>query len=237
MRVETIGNATLYLGDCMSVLSTLGRVDAVVTDPPYGINHPSDSARFSGGNTRRGVGSTHAKIHGDDKPFDPGFLLAYDKAIIWGANCFPQHLQPGSMLIWLKRNDCALGSFLSDAEVAWKKGGHGVYAFRHVFAGSMRAIEAGMGAYGASGHPTQKPVALMVWCLEQLGAAETILDPFMGSGTTGVACVQMGRKFIGIEREPKYFDIACRRIEQAHAQGQLFEPAPQHAEQLGLEAA
>lgn len=235
MRVEVIGDATLYLGDCMDILPTLGKVDAVITDPPYGIDHPSDSARFSGGNTRRGIGSTHKKIQGDDKPFDPSFLLSYDKAIVWGANCFPQYLQPGSMLIWLKRNDCALGSFLSDAEVAWKKGGHGVYAFRHVFAGAMRAIEAGTGVHGASGHPTQKPVALMVWCIDQIGEAETILDPYMGSGTTGVACIQQGRKFIGIEREPKYFDIACRRIEQAEKQGQLFEPVKQQPKQLEIE--
>jgi len=76
------------------------------------------------------------------------------------------------------------------------------------------------------GHPTQKPLALMKWCIEQAGNPETILDPFMGSGTTGVAAIQMGRKFIGIEREPKYFEIACKRIEQAVAQPQLFEPEP-----------
>jgi DNA modification methylase len=233
MKVQ-IGNATLYLGDCTEVLPTLPKVDAVITDPPYGISYPADSARFSGGSTKRGKGSTHDKIYGDDEPFDPSFLLSYDKAVIWGANCFPQHLQPGAMLIWLKRNDVALGSFLSDAEVAWKKGGHGVYAFRHVFAGSMRAIEAGNNVYGASGHPTQKPIALMVWCIEQVGNAETILDPFMGSGTTGVAAIQLGRSFIGIEREPKYFDIACKRIEQAVAQGQLFEPEPQKQEQVSF---
>jgi len=73
-------------------------------------------------------------------------------------------------------------------------------------------------------HPTQKPLPVMIWCIEQAGNAQTILDPFAGSGTTGLAAIQMGRKFTGIEREPKYFDIACKRIEQAYAQGQLFAP-------------
>jgi len=76
-------------------------------------------------------------------------------------------------------------------------------------------------------HPTQKPLDLMRWCIDKCKPdPQTILDPFMGSGTTGVAAIQLGRKFIGIEREPKYFDIACKRIEQAAAQGKLFEPEP-----------
>jgi site-specific DNA-methyltransferase (adenine-specific) len=86
-------------------------------------------------------------------------------------------------------------------------------------------------------HPTQKPVALMAWCVEKT-KAKSILDPFMGSGTTGVAAIQHGRQFIGIEREPRYFDIACRRIEQAYKQRPLFEAEPQPKPvQLGLEAA
>ena len=83
-------------------------------------------------------------------------------------------------------------------------------------------------------HPTQKPVDLMKWCVNQIGDPQTILDPFMGSGTTGVAAVQMGRSFIGIEREPKYFDIACQRIENAQRQVSLFDPAPSKQEQIGL---
>jgi site-specific DNA-methyltransferase (adenine-specific) len=75
-------------------------------------------------------------------------------------------------------------------------------------------------------HPTMKPLAVMLWCIEQAGNPQTILDPFMGSGTTGVACAQLGRTFIGIERERKYFDIACSRIERAQAQGQMFPPEP-----------
>jgi DNA modification methylase len=216
-----IGNATLYLGDCRDILPTLGKVDAVVTDPPYGINLNTDNRRFSGGNVasvaKRGnnIGSANGtRIIGDKKPFDPTFLLNIpgDK-IIWGWNNYPDKLPRGACLIWLKRNDAAFGSFLSDAELAWMSKGHGVYCKRDL---SNAAIA------NERVHPTQKPVSLMEWCLGFVPKAETILDPFMGSGTTGVAAVQMGRKFIGIEREPKYFDIACKRIEQAQRQGDLF---------------
>jgi site-specific DNA-methyltransferase (adenine-specific) len=216
-----IGNATLYLGDCRDILPTLDKVDAVVTDPPYGINLNTDNRRFSGGNvasvTKRGnnIGSANGtRIIGDEKPFDPTFLLNIpgDK-IIWGWNNYPDKLPRGACLIWLKRNDAAFGSFLSDAELAWMSKGHGVYCKRDL---SNAAIA------NERVHPTQKPVSLMEWCLGFVPKAQTILDPFMGSGTTGVAAVQMGRRFIGIEREPKYFDIACKRIEQAQRQGDLF---------------
>lgn len=221
MRIETIGAATLYLGDCRDVLPTLGPVDAVVTDPPYGIALNTDNSRFSGGNVasikRRGnnVGSAGGKpIIGDEGPFDPSFLLDLpgDK-IIWGWNNYPDKLPRGACLVWLKRNDAAFGSFLSDAELAWMSKGHGVYCKRDL---SNAAIA------NDRVHPTQKPVSLMEWCLSFVAKAVSILDPFMGSGTTGVAAVQMGRRFIGIERDPGYFDIACRRIEQAQRQGDMF---------------
>ena len=113
--------------------------------------------------------------------------------------------------------------------------GRGVYLHEQTFAGSMAATEYSSDAYAASAHPFQKPIALMEWCLSFLPDARIILDPFMGSGTTGVACAKMGRKFIGIEIEPRYFDIACRRIEEAYRQPRLFaEPAPK-PQQLSLE--
>lgn len=221
-RVEQIGLATLYCGDAREIIPTLGAVDAVVTDPPWGISHSGNSHRFSGGTTRRGPGSNHGTIQGDNAPFDPTHLLVGEHQIIWGFNHFPQHLTAGSALVWLKRNDEALGSFLSDAEVAWFSKGRGCYAFRHVFAGSLRAIEATGLPYEASGHPTQKPVALMRWCLSLIPKAQTVLDPYMGSGTTGVAVLEDGRQFIGIEIDERYFDIACRRIEDAQRQLRLF---------------
>lgn len=225
MKVETIGNAILMLGDCRELLPTIGAVDAVVTDPPYGIGLNTDNSRFSGGNaasvSRRGngVGSADGKrIINDATPFDPSFLLSFpcDK-IIWGWNNYPDLLPRGACLVWLKRNDEAFNSFLSDAELAWFSRGHGVYCRRDL---SNNAIA------NERQHPTQKPIALMEWCLGFVPNAQTILDPFMGSGTTGVACARLGRRFIGIEIEPRYFDIACRRIENAYKQADLFVEQP-----------
>lgn len=225
-QIETIGDATLYRGDCRDILPTLGKVDAVVTDPPYGINLNTDNRRFSGGNSasvsKRGnnVGSAGGrKIANDASSFDPSFLIDIAPvSIIWGWNNYPDKLPRGACLVWLKRNDEAFGSFLSDAELAWMSKGHGVYCRRDL---SNAAIA------NDRVHPTQKPVGLMQWCLGFLPTAETILDPFMGSGTTGVACVNLNRKFIGIELEQSYFDIACRRIEQAYKQPRLFDDKPQ----------
>lgn len=215
----------LYLGDCLEVMKGLpdGSVDAVVTDPPYGIGWHNDQ-RFSGGKTLRGKGSRHPPIANDDRPFDPRpFLQMHVPLILWGANHFWNHLPPGGVLIWQKRNDAAFGTFLSDAEIAFVNVGHGVYIFRSVFAGSRRAIDGGEDAYAPSIHPNQKPTNLMRWCLTRLGLSpgDTILDPFMGSGTTGVACVQTGRNFIGIEIDPGYFEIARKRIEEAQLQMRL----------------
>ena len=229
-REEIIGDCRLILGDCREILPTIGKVDAVVTDPPYGIGLDVDGSRFSGGDpssvARRGSGRDYGSpIVGDDAEFDPAFLLDYGREqIIWGWHCFPDRLPAGACLIWVKRFDAAFGSFLSDAETAWYSKGHGVYCFRDL---TM------MAEAKTRNHPTQKPVPLMRWCIERTGA-DLILDPFMGSGTTGVACVKLGRKFIGIEIEPRYFDISCRRIEEAYRQPDLFVAPPAKPEQLSL---
>jgi len=217
-RVETIGAATLYLGDCRDILPTLGKVDAVVTDPPYGMKWDGKVTVGVNGNGKVGAKAKHygVTILEDDRDFDPAPWLSFPKAILFGSNHFGARLPVGTTLVWLKRADGGFGSFLSDAEVAWMKGGHGVYCFRDT---SL------MAETKYRSHPTQKPVPLMRWCIEKCGGAQIILDPFMGSGTTGVAAVQMGRKFIGIEREPKYFNIACKRIEDAQRQGDMFVEA------------
>jgi site-specific DNA-methyltransferase (adenine-specific)/modification methylase len=116
---------------------------------------------------------------------------------------------------WIKRLPAAFGTFLTDAEIAWKKGGLGIYCH-------LDASMNGSGANFPKVHPTQKPVGVMEWCIKKLKNSELVIDPFMGSGTTGVACANLGRKFIGIEIEPKYFDIACERIAAAYAQQRLF---------------
>ena len=219
MKVQ-IGDATLYCGDCVEVLPTLPKVDAVITDPPYGIGQDGGAQRT------RGSKRTNGKKLGWDseRPGREVFGLMENAAnvrIYWGGNYFADYL-PASMgwLYWEKR----MGGDFADGELAWTSQHKALRQFSYYR--KNRGDE----------HPTQKPAALIKWCIEQCkNNPQTILDPFMGSGTTGVAAMQMGRKFIGIEREPKYFDIACRRIEQAVAQGRLFDaPAPQAAEQPAL---
>ena len=222
-RKEIIGDATLILGDCRDVLPTLDRACSVVSDPPYGMDWNTDSSRFSGGELhhrkRRDPGrSDWPEIHGDDQPFDPTPWLEFRACILWGANHYAARLPVGTTLVWIKRLDAAFGSFLSDAEVGWQKGGHGVYCKRDLTNYALTSERA---------HPTQKPIGLMEWCIARAPPTGTILDPFMGSGSTGVAALQLGRRFIGIEREPQYFDAARRRIAEAHAQPRLFsEPEP-----------
>lgn len=224
-RIERLAEGvTLYLGDAREITPTQDGIDAVVTDPPYGNKHSGDSGRFSGGNTRRGKGSTHGPIEGDGEPFDPRPFLIGKYQIIFGSNYFPQYLRPGSWLVWAKRRPSAYGTFLSDGEVAWCSKGRGVYMIERVFAGSQAALEWSSDAYTTSAHPFQKPIAVMEWCLQFIEDATTIFDPFMGSGTTGVAAVNLGRRFVGVEIEPKYFDVACRRIGEAMKQPALFQP-------------
>jgi len=228
MRTERIGDATLYLGDCRDVLPGLSGVDAVVTDPPYGARFNTDSRRFSGGkrDLQRGPGRNDRLIVGDDEDFDPAPWLAFPEVILWGSNFYAARLPVGSSLLWLKKHPEHYGSFLSDAEIGWQKGGCGVYALHAPDSNGRRRMELSGDPFGIeSAHPTQKPVALMQWCLQRIDG-QVILDPFMGSGTTGVACARLGRSFIGIEIEPRYFDIACRRIEQAQRQRDLFVHAP-----------
>lgn len=203
--VEVIGDATLYLGDCREILPTLGQVDAVVTDPPYGIGIASNPVR-----------QAHAKSDWDAAtPEASTFDLIREMSreqIIWGGNYFglPAHQ---CFLIWDKKQPQDFS--LAMCEMAWASRKLPAKMWRQ----SVLSYE--------KEHPTQKPVELMEWCLDLISDCALICDPFMGSGTTGVAAVKRGRAFIGIEREPTYFDIARRRIEEAYRQPRLFdEPAP-----------
>lgn len=215
MRVETIGRATLYLGDCRDILPTLPKVDAVVTDPPYGIRYAS--APVVGKN--RPAETKYIKSDWDESAPDlSGVIAASPKAIIWGGNYFG--LNPSRCwLVWRKPD---IAPSLSPVELAWTNLDRNCGFFEHsISATGLERVRSG------SGHPTQKPVKLMRWCLGFLSDAETILDPFMGSGTTGVAAAQMGKAFIGIERDPTYFELACRRIREANGDdaGPLFGEA------------
>lgn len=232
-RIEHIGDATLYLGDHLDFIQPIGLVLesypglAVVSDPPYGMAYDTDSRRFTGGSIERGSGRGDRAIEGDAAPFDPAPWLSFDEVILWGANHYAQKLPVGSTLIWLKRYQEHYGSFLSDAEIGWQRGGHGVYALHAPDSSGRRRLEFTGSAFGVeTAHPFQKPIALMEWCIKRTKAAH-ILDPFMGSGTTGVAALRLGRKFTGIEIEERWFDVACRRIEAEARQGRLdIDEAP-----------
>ena len=218
LREERIGNQTLLLGDCLAVMPTLGRFDAVVTDSPYGIGF---SHGGGGGKLARSTKLDHMPIIGDEKPFDPAPLLALGiPAVLWGGNHFADRLPASqSWLTWDKR--CAdYSNDQADCEMAWTNLGFPARMFRHVWNGMLRGSESKTPRV----HPTQKPVALMEWCLGFLPDAKTILDPFMGSGTTLVACQRMGRHGTGIELDPDYFDIACRRVDEAARQPDLLIP-------------
>jgi site-specific DNA-methyltransferase (adenine-specific) len=222
-----IGKATLYLCDCMDLLQALPADAAIVTDPPYGMSFDTDSTRFSGftqaGLPPRGDGRKDRQIHGDDKPFDPAPWLQFKRTTLWGANHYARELPLGSTLVWLKKQPQHYGTFLSDAEIGWQSWGHGVYAFNAPDSNARRRREFTGTIMGAeTAHPTQKPVALMRWCLERTGDAPIYVDPYMGSGTTGVACAEIGAAFIGCEIEPTYFEIACERIADAQRQDRLF---------------
>lgn len=219
LRKEVIGGQTLLLGDCLDVMPALGKVDAVVTDPPYGIGY------VHGAELRR-HGSRHNEkpIVGDDKPFDPRPFLPWP-CILWGANHFARRLPVGGRwLVWDKRDGRGFND-QSDIEMAWMSGKRAAdRIFSHLWSGYSKASERGV----PRDHPTQKPVVLMEWCLGFIPGAKTILDPFMGSGTTLVACQRLGRAGTGIEIDPDYFEIACRRVEEATRQPDLFvAPAPQ----------
>ena len=220
MESVIIGDATLYLGDCMQVLPLIGKVDAIITDPPYGIGVDKKNAHSTIRDNKKWDGKDW-----DVKPSQGIFdLILYSakQVAIWGGNYFTDCLPPsGAWLVW-RKPEAESGFSLSDAELCWTNG---------TFSPRLKTFPRRDGNV----HPTQKPVAVMAWTMDHI-EGNLILDPFMGSGTTGVAAIQLGRKFIGIEKDPKYFDIACQRIEQAVAQGQLFAPRPhkQVQESLGL---
>lgn len=222
-----IGRARLACGDCRDILPTLDKVDAVVTDPPYGIGadkaakaaaeqRKASQAKPKGERTKAGRGwADYGETNWDDaRPAPECFDLiraAAPHAIIWGGNYFTDLLPP--TMRWLVWDKGQRDFSLADGEFAWSSEQKAARIFNYPRA---KALQDG------KEHPTQKPIALMKWCIEFFPKSQTILDPFMGSGTTGVAAVQMGRDFVGIEREPKYFDIACKRIEDAQRQADLF---------------
>jgi DNA modification methylase len=217
VRVEHIGDATLYLGDCLEILPTLSGVDAVVTDPPYGIEKAEWDAAYP------------------DWLVPVSFTLAHTVCVM-----------PG---LWaLQRCVNQMGERYKSVVAGWNANGmtHGPIGFNNwipaVVGGDVPrkgqdACRFTVGSEDKPDHPSPKPPQFMQWLVERVTEPEWVVcDPFMGSGTTGVACANLGRPFIGIEIEPKYFDIACKRIEDAYKQPRLFDeprPEPVQAQMFG----
>lgn len=215
----TIGDCRLILGDCLEVMPLLGKVDAVVTDPPYGIGE--DGAKSASRN-KLAKADLYAHKDWDTSTADEAIEMAVNiskNAIVFGGNYYS--LPPTSCwLVWDKQNT---GDF-ADCELAWTNLNKAVRRIYWRWNGMIRK------GNDVREHPTQKPVGVMEWCINHLPeTAETILDPFMGSGTTLVACAKLGRKGIGIELDPDYFEIACKRVREAYAQPDLFVEPPKPA--------
>lgn len=222
-HTEQIGNARLVLGDCAEVMASWPecfRVDALVTDPPYGIGEAAGKAKTRG---KLAKAIDYGNDDWDASPVTPEVMAQMRNLarwqIIFGGNYYDC---PASKcwLVWDKVNG---DNDFADCELAWTNLPKAVRQIRYMWNGMLREKGAQRGD-----HPTQKPVEVMKWAIGHLPApSETIFDPFMGSGTTGVAAVMMGRSFIGIEREPKYFEAACRRIREANGDdaGPLFGAA------------
>ena len=210
MRIETIGLATLYLGDAAEIVPTLAAPAAIVTDPPYGIafaSQPTKGQRKAGAQKKDWDDAIPKRLANFVRS-----LPEMAPAIIWGGNYYALP-QARCWLSWFKPDaPPSMGHF----ELAWTS-----------FNQNCRQLCVSIGETNPErvGHPTQKPLRLMRWCLAFLPDAQDILDPFMGSGTTGVAAVEMGKRFVGIEQDPEYFDMACRRIEAAQRQANLFDPS------------
>lgn len=219
-RIEKIGNATLYLGDCRDILPMLPKVDLVLTDPPYGIGWDRQAEKDSG--RKPGSSAATKRIYvasgWDDEPMSAEFGSQIagkaNHSIFWGGNFYGLPAAK-CWLVWDKQTG---ENKFSDCELAWTSFDMPIRKFTWMWNGMLR-----QGGEERNGHPTQKPLALMEWCINLAPkTTSTVADPFAGSGTTGVACANLGKTFYGIEREPKYFDIACKRIENAYRQQRLF---------------
>ena len=210
MRVERIGDATLYLGDCLEILPTLPKVDAVITDPPYGIGLEYGEHK----DTAVAVGEFGPRV------VEMGRRIARVVSITPGNLNQYKYPQPTWTLCWFNRAGAGSGPwgfscwqpilcYGPDPYLATGKGR------RPDFIEWSEAAE-------KNGHPCPKPYQFMFRWITRVSLSGAVVDPFMGSGTTGVACANLGRKFIGIEIEPKYFDIACERIDNAYRQTRMF---------------
>jgi site-specific DNA-methyltransferase (adenine-specific) len=215
-----IGDAELIHGDCLDYLDAISDADAIITDPPYGI----DLNGMSGTYRSKWVQSSNDYlIHGDDTPFDPSPWIQFKKVILWGGIHFAARLpESRAWIVWDKREGTTSDN-QADCEIAWTNLPGPARLYSQLWRGSCRRGEENISRQGRV-HPTQKPVALMSFCIDfcKLDPGALIVDPYMGSGTTGVSAVRYGYRFIGIEIEKRYFDTACHRIRKEQEQMKLF---------------
>lgn len=219
IREERIGVQRLILGDCLAVMPTLGRFDAVVTDPPYGIDYGNAGGFSAASGWKQWRGQAEWDKERPSQGCFDLILSVSSEQIIWGGNYFADMLPP--TMRWLMWDKGQRDFTLADFEMAWTSQQKAARALTYA---------RGKAAKDGKQHPTQKPIAVMEWCLGFLPDSVTILDPFMGSGTTLVACQKLGRAGTGVEIDPDYFDIACKRVDEATRQPDLFvqpaAPAP-----------
>ena len=229
-----IGNATLWLGRALDLRAEFGEVNALIGDPPYGQAYKVNTF-YAGGTRENAVVQRNGKtlmvnptiydpVIGDDEPFDPApWLDVAPVVVLWGAHKFADRLPPGGWLVWDKVPTGKLRD-QGDGEAAWINRDQPMRIFRLLWdglcvgKGARHEVTAGQKRY----HPMQKPEVLMRWCIEQAGNPNRILDPWMGSGSTGVAAIQLGHSFVGCEIDPHHFETACTRIENAQRQERLF---------------
>lgn len=210
MRVETIGLATLYQGDCLEILPTLGRFDAVITDPPYGVQLEYEGREDT------------VEILSSMVPNVMKMLLSMAPLVSVTPGNLNQYVYPAPTwtLCWFNRAGAGSGPW-------------GFSCWQPILVyGPDPYLKEGLGrrpdfiewseTAEKNGHPCPKPYQFMFRWLQRVSLRGSVLDPFMGSGTTGVACMDLRRPFTGIEIEPKYFDIACERIYNAQRQERLF---------------
>lgn len=212
MRSVQVGNlVTLHCGDNAQQLAALPASYALVSDPPYGIAYKHSG----GGRGLVGHRDTRA-VPGDDQPFDPAPLMRFDDVVIWGANHYAKRLPDGGAWhCWDKRGGNSRGpdDSFADVEFAWTKARTKSRVFNYLWKGICKDGENGIRRL----HPTQKPIALMEWCIERFTApGATIFDPYMGSATTAIAAMRLGRPFVGIEISTEFFDAAVDRVTAAH---------------------
>lgn len=213
IETRTIGPATIILGDCRTYLEELeGKDRAIVADPPYGISRDKGHAKKKGKNGWAYYGESDWDGARPEKEVFDLMLEKSKRTIIWGANYFADLLPPSQRwLVWDKgQRDFSL----ADVELAWTNEDKASRAFTYA---------RGKALLDGKVFPTQKPIALMEWCLGFVDPDLEILDPFLGSGSTGVAAVRLGRRFVGVEVRPEAFELSCRRISEALAQPTLFD--------------